>query len=95
MYVRDSVRYNVLFDLMDENFEVLWVKIRPDRLPRGIPSTVIGTVYHPPSANDSLIQNYLYESLSKIEGRFPDCGVVLLGEVNKLNVSHIKKCVRT
>ena len=35
MYVRDSVRYNVLFDLMDENFEVLWVKIRPDRASPG------------------------------------------------------------
>lgn len=90
MYVRDSVRYDVLSDLSDENFEVLWVKIRPDRLPRGIPSVVIGTVYHPPSANDILIQNYLYESLSKIEGRFPDCGVILLGDFNKLNLNRIK-----
>jgi hypothetical protein len=84
MYIRDSVRYNVLLDLIDENFEDLWVKIRPDRLPRGIPSIVIGTVYHPPRADNSLIQNYMYESLSKIERRFLDCGVTLqlLGEFN-------------
>jgi hypothetical protein len=81
------VRHNVLIDLMDKNLKVLWIKIRPDRLPRGIQSIFIGTVYHPPSASNSLIQNYLYESLSKIEGRSPDCGVILLGDFNKLNVT--------
>ena len=33
MYVRDSIRYDVLSDLMDENFEVPWVKIRPKATP--------------------------------------------------------------
>ena len=80
----------ITVDLMDKNLEVLRVKIRPDRLPRGIPSIFIGTVYHPPSANNSLIQNYLYESLSKIEGRSHDCGVIFLGDFNKLNVTRIK-----
>ena len=72
------------------NFEVLWVKIRPKRLPRGIPSIIVGTVYHPPSAIDSLILNYLYESLSKIEAIFPDCGLFLLGDLNKLNCSRLR-----
>ena len=34
MYVRDSVRHNVLLDLMDKILGVLWVNFRPDRLPR-------------------------------------------------------------
>lgn len=55
MYVRDSIRYDDLSDLMDENFEVLWVTIRPKRLPRGVPSIIVGTVYHPPCATDPLI----------------------------------------
>ena len=80
----------ITVDLMDKNLDVLWDKIRPDRLPKGIPSIFIGTVYHPPGANNSLIQNYLYESLSKIEGRSPDCGVIFLGDFNKLNVTRIK-----
>ena len=80
----------ITVDLTDKNLEVLWVKIRPDRLPSGIPSIFIGTVYHPPSANNSLIQNYLYESLSKIEGRSPDCGVIFLGDFNKWNATRIK-----
>ena len=58
MYVRDSIRYDVLSDFMDENFEVLWVKIRPKRLPRGIPSIIVRTVYHPPNAIDSRLLDF-------------------------------------
>ena len=85
MYVRDSIRYDVLSDFMDENFEVLWVKI-----PRGILFIIVGAVYHPPSANDSLILDYLYQSLSNIEAFFPDCGLFLLGDFNKLNCCRLR-----
>ena len=72
---------------MDESFEVLWVRICPPRLPRGISSIVVGTVYHPPRAgyNDRQMSDYLLESLSKIEARFPDCGLIILGDFNNLN----------
>lgn len=55
MYALDSIRYDVSSDLMRENFKVLWVKMGPKRLPRGVPSIIVGTVCHPPSATDSLI----------------------------------------
>ena len=65
MYVRESIRFETLSDFMDENFEVLWVKICPPRLPRGISSIVVGTVYHPPHAgySDRQMSDYLLESL--------------------------------
>ena len=89
MYVRDSVRFCVLSDIMNESFEVLWVKIRPKRLTRGISSIIVGTVYHPPSVSDSSILDYLYESLSTIEALFPDCSLTLLGDFNKLNCTRL------
>lgn len=39
---------------------------RLERLLGGIPSIIVGIVYHLPSAADYLILNYLYELLSKI-----------------------------
>ena len=77
---------------MDENFEVLWVKICPPRLPRGISSIVVGTVYHPPRAgySDRQMSDYLLESLSKIEARFPDCGLIILGDFNNLNSTRVR-----
>ena len=85
MYVRDSIRFCVLSDIMNESFEVLWVKIRPKQLTRGISSIIVGNVYHPPSVSDSSILDYLYESLSTIEALFPDCSLTLLRDFNKLN----------
>ena len=85
MYVRDSIRFCVLSDIIKESFEVLWVKIRPKQLTRGISSIIVGNVYHPPSVSDSSILDYLYESLSTIEALFPDCSLTLLRDFNKLN----------
>ena len=33
------------------------------------------------------MRNYLYESMSRIEAQFSDCGVILLGDFNKLDLS--------
>ena len=92
MYVRESIRFETLSDFTDENFEVLWVKICPPRLPRGISSIVVGTVYHPPRAgySDRQMSDYLLESLSKIEARFPNCGLIILGDFNNLNSTRVK-----
>lgn len=90
MYLRESIRFTLLKEIMDRNFEVLWVQVRPYRLPRGVQSIVVGTVYHPPVAQDSLMNNFLYESISAIEAKFPDCGIIIAGDFNKLNTTRIK-----
>ena len=51
-YIRNSISYKNLDQFDNESFEVLWVQIRPNRLPRGVPSIVIGIVYHPPNADN-------------------------------------------
>ncbi len=94
MYVKNSIQCNILQDLLDSNFEIVWVYIRPNRLPRGIPCIIIGTLYHPPSANNQEILDHLLKCLSIIESRFPNCGVILLGDFNNLNVSRLKRNFR-
>ena len=34
-------------------------------------------------------RNYLCESMSSLEAHFPDCGLILLGDFNKLNLSRV------
>ena len=74
---------------MSDEFEVLWMQILPKHLPRGISSIIVGTVYHPPSPCDFSMRNYLWESMSSLEAHFPDCGLLLFGDFNKLNLSRI------
>ena len=94
MYVRNNIQCNIVQDLLDSNFEIVWVHIRPTRLPRGIPCIIIGTLYHPPSANNQEILDHLLKCLSTIESRFPNSGIILLGDFNNLNVSRIKRNFR-
>ena len=72
-------------DLEDPSFEALWLKLRPARLPRGYSCIVLGTIYHPPNNNDPAILDYLWQSLSSIESRFPNYGLLIVGDFNRLN----------
>jgi hypothetical protein len=73
-------------DLVDPAFEVLRIIIRPNRLPRCFNCIILGTVCHPPSASDS----EMLTCLSSIEAQSHNCGILLLGDFNKLNVTKLK-----
>ena len=93
MYVKDTIPYSVLKDFEDESniLEVLWVKLRPTRLPRGVSNIVIGVVYHPPNAVNSTMLDYLSKCLGDLESRYQNCGIfVLHGDLNKLNDTRLK-----
>ena len=75
--------------IQSPEFEVVWVKIRPNRLPRGIPRIIAATIYHPSTSNDKLLLNYLAVSLTKLESQYPGCGIILSGDFNHLNINRI------
>ena len=85
MYVKDSIAVTVLEDLESEDgLEVLWVKLRPTRLPRGLSNIIVGLVYHPPKSVNSTMLNYLTDSLTDQVAKFSTCGLVVLGDLNQL-----------
>ena len=90
IYIKDSIEFSVLDELFDSLFEVLWINMRPTRLPRGFTNLIVGTVYHPPSAENAAMLNYLSNCLSVMESRFPNCGFIILGDFNKLNTSRLR-----
>ena len=59
VYIKNTIKFAVVEDLEDPSFEVLWIQISPIRLPRGFSSILLGTFYHPPSANHSAFLEYL------------------------------------
>lgn len=54
LYIKNTIQFEILDNLHNEQIEVLWVKTRPNRLRRGVPYVITGTLYHPPSANDDI-----------------------------------------
>ena len=66
---------------------MLWVHLRSTRLPLVISCIVSGTVYHPPSADERSMLDYLFTPLTSIEGFYPGCGILFSGDFNRLNVN--------
>ena len=89
LYVKDGIQYKTLDHLYNGDFEVLWVWLRPRRLPRGVPCLVVGSIYHPQFVDDKAMLEYLSSSLSVIEGFHPGCGLMLYGDFNHLNISRL------
>ena len=88
-YIKNFIKYDILEELHVPDYEVLWVRISPTRLPRGFSSIVIGTVYHPPSANTKSMLEYLFKSLKEIESQYPNCRLLLAGDFNRLDVKSL------
>jgi hypothetical protein len=94
LYLRNSISYEILDHFHNAETEVLWVKIRPTRLPRGFPCIITGTLYHPPSSDNNVMLEYLAKSLTDIEGHYPGCGIILAGDFNRLIVSRLSRQFR-
>ena len=73
--------------------EILWVKLRPKRLPRGFSGLIIAVVYHPhwsESEND-LMRYHLFQSLRIAESKYHNCALIVAGDFNRLDVASIKR----
>ena len=79
-----------LDDLQDPSCQMPGAKLRPVRLPRGCNSIVVGTLYHPPSASDPALMEYLIKCLLTIESCYPNCGILFAGDFNRLQITCIR-----
>ena len=53
LYAKNSIQCKILPDLHSDNHEVLWVELRPNRLPRGFSNIIAAVIYHPPDADNA------------------------------------------
>ena len=91
-FVSNSIPYKRWTDLENPLYECLWLSLRPHRLPRKISYIVMGILYSPPdkSAQDQRDTiNYLIGTLDHARNKFPDCGIVLVGDFNNLDISDL------
>ena len=89
VYIRNTMFYKRLDHLQHSDYEVLWVYIRPNRLPRGSSCLVLGVVYHPPDAADDEMLQFQSTSLITIESTYSGCGLIIAGDFNRLKCNRI------
>ena len=96
-YIKKGLKYTVLEDLYDDKIEAIWPQLRPLRFPRGLSCIIIANIYHPQTdkgISDPEILHYLYDSISTIELRFSNCGVLITGDFNRLNTSRFRNAFK-
>ncbi|EDO32635.1 predicted protein [Nematostella vectensis] len=88
-YIRQEYcKYKHLNDLnCCEDHETLWLYLRPNRLPRGFSCIIAAVIYHPPKADDTYLREDLFQSLALVEARYPNCGLLVTGDFNRLNIN--------
>ena len=89
-YIHEDTAFEQLTDLSSDMFEVVWIKLRPHRLPRKYCPLVIGAVYHPPNQNNTEMIQYLTSSIDSVLLRHPNAGLFLMGDFNKLPDRQLK-----
>ncbi|XP_035697779.1 uncharacterized protein LOC118430852 [Branchiostoma floridae] len=89
VFVNNSITAKPL-NLVPAGLECLWIQLRPHWLPRSVSSIALCAVYHPPnSSRDDDLLDFLSDSIDDVRRQYPGVGVVVLGDLNRLDVSAI------
>ena len=83
VYVQNQIKVEILSNLISPSFEVLWLKLRPRKLPGGISSIVLAAIYHPPGSDNLAMIDYLIDCLTRAEAMHSNCGIILMGDLNR------------
>ena len=89
-YVAASMVYTRLRYIEDDEQGVLWVRLRPQKLPRKYSCIIIACIYHPPKADNGSMREYRIISLDSNLRCYPECGIILTGDFNQLRDSFLR-----
>ena len=92
IYIKHTLSFKVLDDLSCPDIESVWVYLRPPKLPRGFSCLVVAVIYRPPGqsqASNRVLTDYIISSVDKIRRTYPDAGLIIGGDFNRLNVAPI------
>ena len=88
-YIREKLNVVQLPDMCDLEIESQWFLIKTDRLPRGINSIILGTIYHPPRNDDSCLRNHIFKCLDHLLTIYPNSGILILGDFSKFHPGNL------
>ena len=89
LYVKDNIEFSRLHNLETEHLETIWIKIRPQKLPRKVTAMYICVVYYPPTANQYELKQHLWDGTDHCLNKDPAGGIMILGDFNQFKDKHI------
>ena len=67
------------------------MKFNLTRLPRLFSCIIVAVVYYPPGSDPQSFINNLFQSLSTAESSFPNCGLIVADDFNRLNIGSLQR----
>ena len=89
-YVRNDIDYLSLNNLEVDHLEVIWLKLRPKRLPRRIPCILLACIYYTENTDYITIRDHMLTSIDSVIREHPDCGLVITGDFNQMSDNFLK-----
>ena len=90
-FIKHHIPYKVLNELHDDDFETLWMHVRPYKLFRGFSCWIICVAYNPPANDKCEFMNHLATKLDIALTIYPNAGVFLVGDFNRCPISSLLK----
>ncbi|XP_072050129.1 uncharacterized protein [Amphiura filiformis] len=91
IYVKDDIPATTFDKIkVPTELECIWVKVRPERLLRSVSSIAVCAVYiTTKSPHQNLLTDHLLSSVDFLRTKYPDIGILILGDFNRMNVNTI------
>ena len=97
LYIRNVFRYNRLGAIESDDFEVLWISIRPRILPRPFNIIIFCVIYSPPwySADKKReLISYITNCIDMLNKRYTNALYFITGDFNTLDTSFLSHIFR-
>ena len=88
-YIRKQLHIVEICDMNDPEVESQWFLIKSDRLPRGIKTIILGTIYHPPRNDDQCLRAHIFKCLDHLLTVYPNSGILVLGDFNQFRPGNL------
>ena len=93
IYVKEDIPSSSITDIsVPDQLECRWVKVRPNRLPRGVSAVAVCAVYIvTDSPYQELLTEHLLQSVDFLRSKYPELGIVITGDFNRMNIAPITR----
>ena len=81
-FIKSNIPFSTLPNLSAPDVVGVWLKLRPYQLPRKLSCIFIGMIYHPPLADNNIVQDYLISMVDNLLLDHPNTGIMILGDFN-------------
>ena len=88
-FINSRLDFVQLQELDDPDIESQLFVIKPIRLPRGINSIILGTIYHPPQSDDNELRAHLFNNLDTLLASHPNSAVLVMGDFNQFKPGNL------